>query len=127
MRVTIKKTEQGFTVLEVMVALFIIAISLGGAIYTVGRAASNEKIMGDQTFARWVAMNHIAEEKLKRSFPKEGSSNGTETMAGIKWKWQQKTLNTEIQNVRRIEVSVWQEGYKKQGISATIVGFLTKS
>jgi general secretion pathway protein I len=121
-----KKIQQGFTVLEVMVALFIIAVSLGGAIYSVGRAASNEKIIGDQTFARWVAMNQIAEEKIKRSFPKVGDSNGTETMAGITWKWQQKTLSTEIQNVRRIEVSVWQKGFKKKGVSAKVVGFLTK-
>lgn len=121
-----KQRQHGFTVLEVLVALFIIAISLGGAIYTVGRAASNEKIIGDQTFARWVAMNHIAEEKIKRSFPKVGDSNGVETMAGIKWKWQQKTLSTEIQTIRRIEVSVWQEGQRKKGVSAKIVGFLTK-
>lgn len=118
--------QTGFTVLEVLVAIFIIAIALGGAIYTTGRAASNEKILSDQTFARWVAMNRIAEEKIKRSFPKVGNTNGTETMAGIKWKWQQKTLSTEIPEVRRIEVSVWQEGQKKKGVSATIVGFLTK-
>jgi len=71
-------------------------------------------------------MNHIAEEKIKRAFPKVGNSNGTETMAGIKWKWEQKVLSTEIQNVRRIEVSVWQEGFEKKGVSAKIVGFLTK-
>ena len=71
-------------------------------------------------------MNRIAEEKIKRSFPKVGSTNGTETMANIKWKWEQKALSTEIQNVRRIEVSVWQEGRKKNGVSAKVVGFLTK-
>ncbi len=122
----LKKTVQGFTVLEVMVALLIIAISLGGAIYTVGQAASNEKIIEDQTFARWVAMNHIAEEKIKRSFPKIGVSSGTEKMARREWKWEQQTLKTEIKNVRRIEVSVWQEGYEKKGVNAKVIAFLTK-
>jgi len=122
----LKKTAQGFTVLEVMVALLIIAISLSGAIYTVGQAASNEKIIEDQTFARWVAMNHIAEEKIKHAFPKIGTSSGTETMARREWRWQQQTLKTAIPNVRRIEVSVWQEGAEKKGVSAKVIGFLTK-
>ena len=120
------KREDGFSLIEVMVALLIVAISLGGAIYTVGVSARNEAAISNKTFARWVAMNHIAEEKIKHAFPKVGASKGEEAMAGAKWVWSQKTLSTADENVRRIEVSVWMVGRENEGVDAMVVGFLGK-
>ena len=120
------RVERGLSIIEVIVALLIVAISLGGAIYTVGVAARNEATISNKTFARWVAMNHIAEEKIKHAFPKVGTSKGEEDMAGAKWKWSQKVLSTADKNVRRIEVSVWMAGHESDGVDAMVVGFLVK-
>lgn len=120
------KSNSGFSLIEVMVALLIVAISLGGVTYTVGNVARNETVIGEKTFARWVAMNQIAKAQIERSWPSIGTSNGDETLAGIKWSWEQKALNTADENVRRVEVSVWSTASEKENPSVTLTGFLVK-
>ncbi|CAA6808098.1 MAG: Type II secretion system protein GspI [uncultured Thiotrichaceae bacterium] len=120
------KRSAGFSLIEVMVALLIVAISLGGVTYTVGNVARNETVIGEKTFARWVAMNQIAKAQIERTWPSIGTSNGDETLAGIVWKWEQKALNTADENVRKIEVSVWSTVSDQENPSVTLTGFLAK-
>jgi len=121
---TTQHSEKGFSLIEVMVALVVVAVSLGAVIAAVGGAASNEIIVGEQTFARWVAMNQLAEVRLKRKWPKIGKTNGTESMAGVDWKWEQNVIKTPDDDVRRLEISARKEGAEKKGASANIVGFI---
>ncbi len=120
------RNHNGFSLIEVMVALTIVAVSLGAVIHTVGVSANHEIIMGEKTFARWVAMNHITTVKLERTWPSVGNSKGDEEMAGQKWIWKQKTLSTQDENIRRIEVSVWRAGHEKDNPTAFLVGFIAK-
>lgn len=118
--------KAGFSLLEVMVALVIIGVALGAVIQTVGVAAHHQSIVGERTFARWVAMNQLAQLKLKHEWPSIGTSNGSEKMANVGWVWKQKTLNTADEKVRRVEVSVWNENRTEGSPNAFVVGFLAK-
>lgn len=122
----IKKKQSGFTLLEVMVALFIVAVALGGAVKVIGNAASNSTRMIDKTFANWVALNQIAKLRISNEWPKTGEQKGDSEMAGRKWAWVQESIKTDDDNIRRIEMSVWLEEDQKSSPFVTVVGFLPK-
>lgn len=118
------KKQNGFTLLEVMVALFVVAVALGGVIKVMGNAAVNSSRLTDRTFAQWVALNQVADEQIKASWPKLGDQSGKQKMADREWKWVQKTIKTEDKNIKRIEVSVWAVGDENEDPIATATGFL---
>ena len=123
-----KKKSSGFTLLEVMVALFIVAVAMGGAIKVMGNAAQNTTRLVDKTFANWVALNQMAKLRLNSEWPKVGDVKGDEEMSQRKWRWLQKTIKTEDKNIKRIELSVWAETDNDNDVGpyVTIVGFLAK-
>ena len=118
------KKQNGFTLLEVMVALFVVAVALGGVIKVMGNAAVNSSRLTDRTFAQWVALNQVADEQIKASWPKLGDQSGKQKMADREWKWVLKTIKTEDKNIKRIEVSVWAGGDENADPIATAIGFL---
>ena len=120
------KNQRGFTLLEVMVALLIVAVSLGGAVKVIGNAAANSSRMSDKTFANWVALNQIAELRIKKDWPKFGEIKESAEMGGREWAWVQESIKTDDDNIRRIEISVWSEDDKKSAPFVTVVGFLPK-
>ena len=123
---SIGKKSKGFTLLEVMVALAVVAFALGGAIKVVGNAASNTARMNDRTIANWVALNQIAELQITKAWPKVGEQEGDSEMADRKWEWEQATISTEDENIRRVELSVWEDGNKNSSPVVTVVSFLPK-
>lgn len=120
------KKHLGFTLLEVMVALFIVAVSLGGAVKVIGNAAANSSRMSNKTFANWVALNQMAKLRITKEWPKFGEVKGDDEMAGRKWIWSQESIKTDDDNIRRIELSVWSESDEKSAPFVTVVGFLPK-
>lgn len=119
------KKDAGFTLLEVMIALFIVAIALGGVMKVMGNAAINSSRLNSRTFAQWVALNQITELHIMKQWPKLGEAKGDQEMAGQKWKWVQKTIKTEDKNIKRVELSVWNANDDSgEGSLVTVVGFL---
>ena len=96
----------GFTLLEVMVALTIIAVGMAAIIKTVASTTVNSAYLRDKTFANWVAQNQLAEVELGPVKPKFGFTDGDETLAGVKWYWTAKVDKTEDSNTSRIEITV---------------------
>ena len=101
--------QSGFTLLEVMVALVILAVGMSALVRAAGGNANSAAYLKNKTFAQWVAANKINEIRLEHQWPETGSKSGRVFYAGIEWAWKQQTLNTEDSEVRRIEVSVQQE------------------
>lgn len=100
------RIQRGFTLLEVLIAMAVIAIALTAIIKTGSNTTANTVYLKQKTYAHWVAMNHLAELQAEKNWPSVGSASDTEEMMGQKWEWIQKTTETVEPNLRRVEVSV---------------------
>lgn len=117
----LRTTSRGFTLIEVMVALAVVAIGLAAAIRIGASNAANAAYLRDKTLAQWVAENKTTELLLQADWPPTGSANGSSTMAGSKWYWQTQISATADARVRRLEVRA---GRDKEHPEATLMAFL---
>ncbi len=96
----------GFTLLEVLVALTVIAVALAATIKTTGNATLNAAYLRDKTLADWVAMNQFMDLRARRAFPNAGSASGTAEMAGREWAWHMQVESFMSDQLRRVEITV---------------------
>ena len=102
-------TYQGFTLLEVLVALAILSIALASTIKLTANQSMNAEYLRDKTLAHWVAMNQIAELQISQEWPPVGKKKGTEEMGLREWHWQRIVSDTPDTRVRLLEVKVYRE------------------
>lgn len=69
--------NDGFTLIEVMVALTIVAITLGAGIKAAGALTTNTQRMSDVTAAQWCADNQLTSFRLSGLTPPVGDSDFT--------------------------------------------------
>jgi general secretion pathway protein I len=98
---------QGFSLLEVMIALAVLAIALAATVRAVGEQARVQAVVRDAAVARWVASNVIAETRLSERFPATGEREGQTRMAGRVWRWRRVVSDTPDGDLRRIDVAVY--------------------
>ncbi len=96
----------GFTLLEVLVALAVVAVALAALIKVASNNVQNAIYLRDKTLAHWVAMNKITEYHVNREWLPVGERSGSSEMAEREWFWSILTATTEDSSTRRIEVSV---------------------
>ena len=103
-----RRRERGFTLIEVLVALAIVAIGMAAVLGTITSSARTVLYMRDKTLANWVALNHIAEQRLQsqQQLPQLGNSDGDVDYAGLKWHWRQETVATAVKGMIRMDVMV---------------------
>lgn len=99
-------SEKGFTLLEVLISLVILAIALSALVQTTGKNSANLSHLMNKSFAHWVAMNKMTELQISSSWPAAGTQTGRYDMANREWAWKIKTTETEDIYVRKVEISV---------------------
>lgn len=98
--------SRGFTLIEVLAALVIIALGMAAVLTTLGSSATTVDYLREKTLAQWIALNQIATARLSGTVPPTGRSDGKVDYAGRSWRWQQQVSNAEVPGLYRIEVSV---------------------
>jgi general secretion pathway protein I len=98
--------SRGFTLIEVLVALTIVAIGMAAVLGTLTSSASTVLFMHDKTLSQWIALNQIAQQRLTGQVPALGKTDGDLDYAGQKWHWRQETVATAVQGMVRMDVSV---------------------
>lgn len=97
---------RGFTLIEVLVALAIVAIGMAAVLESLTSSANTALFLQDKTFAEWVALNRIETVRLSSTVPTVGTSSDNLDYAGRSWEWQQKVTDTKIAGMVQIEVDV---------------------
>ncbi len=103
---TTGRRQRGFTLLEVIVALAVIAFALSAAVSAVSGNTRNAAGLQQRTYAHWVAMNQMAELHVSRLWPNTRTTRGSSLMARHEWYWSMKVSTTADKNVRRVDITV---------------------
>ena len=95
----------GFTLLEVLVALAIVAVGIAAAVKVMGQSLFVRDETQSRYIANLVASNHINQLMASKKWPVDAGENDLE-MADRRWRIQTRILSTPNPEVVRIEVSV---------------------
>lgn len=103
----VSRASRGFTLIEVLIALLIVALGTGAALMALNSAADNTSRMRDRTFAEWIGFNQISTTRLAPTMPTEGVTTGeVEDYASVRWRWQQEVTQISLPGIYRITVKV---------------------
>lgn len=116
------REQQGFTLIEMLAAVAILAIAMAAVISGLARYVDNTAYLREKTIALWVAHNRLTEIDLQPTWPELGKADGKLPMAGRDWKWQTEVKATEDPQLRRVDIEV--TSADGQGTAARLSAFL---
>jgi general secretion pathway protein I len=112
--------QRGLTLLEVMVALLIFALTGTAVLKAAGEHLSSVGQIESSTFANRVASNRLNQRQLDTTWPPKNNLKGTMEMADRTWYWQQTVAKTNDNDLRAVTVSVGEdESYESSVTSVT--------
>jgi prepilin-type N-terminal cleavage/methylation domain-containing protein len=131
----VRQRSRGFTLVEVLVALVVVALGLAALMVAVQGAARTSGYLRDKTLAQWIALNRITEVRLTAnksgttaavtpintlgnaapaSTPSSSSNFSSSTndagevqFAGRTWHYDTRYFSTNFPDMKRIVVRVW--------------------
>ncbi|MDR2877036.1 MAG: type II secretion system minor pseudopilin GspI, partial [Chromatiales bacterium] len=118
-------THGGFTLIEILVALAIVAIALGAVVAESSHYIASMVRMQDRTIAHWVAMDRITEQQLLGTWPGPNESNGSVHLAGRDWHWSMRIIATPDDSIRRVDVDVSADDHRDR-VDATAIAYLER-
>lgn len=115
--------RRGFTLIEVLVALTILAVALAAGMRALAQSADGATTLKLRTLALWVAQNRLALAELERPWPATGTQSGTTLQSGVAFAWRADVASTPNPAFRRIEIVVAQATVPDYAL-ARLVGYL---
>ena len=118
--------NKGFTLIEVMISLFIFSIVSVAVIKNLSTAIRQSADLKDSLEARWVAEDYMTRmqmlPKTSENFPSAGFSRDSFQVGDQRWEVEVEVQETENQSVRRIILKVYR-GLSEEN-STELIGFL---
>ncbi len=111
------RSAAGFSLIEVLVALLVLALALSGMIKVGMENASARSQLHQPTMALWVASNAIESVRLEPVLPPTGLRTGQSTMGTSLWYWELEVSNTAVESIRRLEIAVFSDAARSQAVS----------
>jgi general secretion pathway protein I len=119
------RTARGFTLIEVLVALMVVAIGLSALMVAVSSAARTSTRLRDKTVAQWIALNRLSEVRLNLTKFGANTDTGAMKFANRPWHYDTRYFDTSITTMKRVVVRVYAGEAKDKGNPvAEAVGFI---
>jgi general secretion pathway protein I len=119
---------RGFTLIEVLVALMIVAVGLTALMVAVNGTARTSGFLRDKTLAQWIALNRLTEVRLNVVKFGQNTDTGEVDFGNRKWHYDTRYFATSIASMKRVVVRVYLGDAKTKGNAiAQAVGFLGAS
>ncbi len=110
------RRQSGFTLLELVVALFIFSVAAMALLNLAGENVRAAQALERRAFAQLVAENVAVDSALAPLADEAGVRFGEEVLAGRTWRWERRTNPTEDPSMVRIEIIV-REGDQPQALA----------
>lgn len=115
----------GFTLVEVLVALAIVAIALLAALRAAGLGTTNAGELRSRLLGGWVAENLLAEHRARGDWLPVGARQGTVAQGGFDFAWREEITSTPHPAFRRVDVLVYAAADDTRAI-ARLTGFIVQ-
>lgn len=96
----------GFTLIEILVAMTIIAVGVSALVSSAGASAFRADYLREREFGRWVASNALTELQAVPAWPDVGTTNKEVEMGLFQWYVRTKTQAVSDPDLRRVDVQV---------------------
>jgi len=101
-----KGRTAGFTLIEAVVALLIVALGMMAVFAQLNQYAVTANYMEEKTLASWIASNRLTELSVQPAWPELGSVEEEVEFAGRQWRYTIDVSETQVENLRRVDIAV---------------------
>ena len=117
-----KGRQGGFTLLEVLVALAIFAVSALVIMEQTTRSVHQQTRLEEKTIALWIAENNLAQLRLDNHWPNTGNTENIVNTSERSWRVQQQIENTANESLRKVTIIVSREA--SDASLASLIGYV---
>jgi len=119
---TTNSRAAGFTLLEVMIALAVFAISAIALLSQSNQSISQTLYLEEKSYALWVAENKLTELRLANEWPPMGEKKDQVTQFDRDWSIKTSVSGTGEKSLRRVDVEVSRAG--SEGSLSSLRGYI---
>lgn len=119
-----RSSQSGFTLIEVLVALAILAVTLAAGLKASGALVMNAERQAQMGAAAWCAENQLVQIRLTKLFPNVGTSEFQCEQWGQVYRGELRAQATPNPNFRRVDVQMFSaQGYGLMTVSTVVSRF----
>jgi general secretion pathway protein I len=115
---------RGFTLIEILVAVAILAIALAATSRSASLATDSALETRQRLLGTWAAQNRVAELRARRIFPPVATSRIAAEQAGLALTLEESVSDTPNPMIRRVDIAV-AEARRPDRVIATLTAYVT--
>ena len=112
-----KRNQIGFTLVEILVSLFILATALGASLRAIGSLTQNNNDLRIAIMSTWSAENRLTKLRLTGVWPALGETYFPCPQGAYKFQCKQRVSRTPNPLFRRVDITVFSNSKSQKGIA----------